>query len=648
MTGLRRNTVYHYTIEVAAGPKTKTTEAYECDTFFNYSLPEVPERPCPYPSVDQKALAATAKELLSAADVKRGVCVVLGCGDGRLVYELARQSALRVIGLETDASKVAEARKALLRAGLYGSRTTILQVESLKKTNLTGYLADLVIAAHDGLHAEAERLARPGGMIIKRPASVRGGSSSSETASLAGEGSPGRQRWRITRRPHPPGIGVWSHQYGRPDNSSFGGETLAGVTGTDGLVVQWVGRPGPRAQADRNGRKPGPLAAGGRLFVQGLHRIIAISAYNGTILWSLEIPHFERFNVPRDSSNWCADEKHVFAVVRDRCWRINAEDGAVSKVYDVVPADREGWRWDWGYVARPNESLLLGSALKANTSWTTFWGRTGWYDAPRGPVTYKICSDSLFALDVHTGGRRWAYSRGVILNSTIAATGDRVYFVECRNAKVVSSESRRVGSAGLWQDQFLVALNLETGQPVWERPIDTADGTVTFDMACGEGKLVVVSSVAAEARYYVYAWDAASGEPAWEVNFPWPKNKEGKPIDNHGRHMARPAITSGRVFVRPAVIELATGRISETKMAVAGCGTYAFTTEAGIYRDRNVTLWDFYADRATKWSRLRPDCWLSTIPAFGMVLSPEGGGGCSCGSWMETSLGFIPKGRAEP
>ena len=25
-----------------------------------------------------------------------------------------------------------------------------------------------------------------------------------------------------------------------------------------------------------------------------------------------------------------------------------------------------------------------------------------------------------------------------------------------------------------------------------------------------------------------------------------------------------------------------------------------------------------------------------------MLLIPEGGGGCSCGGWMETSLGFIP------
>ena len=82
----------------------------------------------------------------------------------------------------------------------------------------------------------------------------------------------------------------------------------------------------------------------GRLFVQGLERITALSSYNGTILWSLEIPGFMRFNVPRDCGNWCADDDHVFAVVKDRCWQINAATGAVELTYDVLPAGRAAKR----------------------------------------------------------------------------------------------------------------------------------------------------------------------------------------------------------------------------------------------------------------------------------------------------------------
>jgi hypothetical protein len=53
-------------------------------------------------------------------------------------------------------------------------------------------------------------------------------------------------------------------------------------------------------------------------------------------------------------------------------------------------------------------------------------------------------------------------------------------------------------------------------------------------------------------------------------------------------------------------------------------------------------MWDVASEKVTGWYNLRPSCWLSTVPANGMVLSPEGGGGCSCGNWLETSIGFAP------
>ena len=40
---------------------------------------------------------------------------------------------------------------------------------------------------------------------------------------------------------------------------------------------------------------------------------------------------------------------------------------------------------------------------------------------------------------------------------------------------------------------------------------------------------------------------------------------------------------------------------------------------------------------------MRPDCWLSVIPAEGLLLAPEGGGGCVCGGWLETSAALAPR-----
>ena len=438
------------------------------------------------------------------------------------------------------------------------------------------------------------------------------------------------------RRGKLPGAGEWSHLYARANNSAFGGETLGGASRTNGFRVHWLGRPGPNAQPDRNGRKPSPLSTNGRLFVQGLHRLIGIDAYNGTVLWSLEVPPLERFNMPRDSSNWCADDDFLYVAVRNRCWQIDAATGDVVTFHEPPPGDRSDWNYDWSYLAREGD-VLLGSAVKAGTAFTDFWGNAdaGWYDARSGAATYKVCSENLFALDARSGKKLWERSQGVVVNSTITATDDRVYFVESRNAKVKESSSRRVGMPELWQDQYLVALDLKTGYQLWEKPLDTQDGTVVFWMAHGEDKLVITSST--DKKYFVYAFDAQTGDRQWHQEFGWPEGK-----GDHGKAMARAAIVSGKVYVRPMVFDLADGKLRDERVPAGGCGTYAATSNSLIFRSGNVTLWDLDTNKQSGWSRLRPGCWLSTIPAGGMLLSPEAGGGCSCGSWMETSIGFMP------
>jgi len=106
--------------------------------------------------------------------------------------------------------------------------------------------------------------------------------------------------------------------------------------------------------------------------------------------------------------------------------------------------------------------------------------------------------------------------------------------------------------------------------------------------------------------------------------------------------MARPAIVGDVLYIRPGVLSMLDGKRLNISMPGGGCGTYAATENALLFRSGNVTVWDRSAGDITSWNRLRPDCWLSTIPAAGLLLSPEGGGGCSCGSWMETSIVFAP------
>ena len=159
-------------------------------------------------------------------------------------------------------------------------------------------------------------------------------------------------------------------------------------------------------------------------------------------------------------------------------------------------------------------------------------------------------------------------------------------------------------------------------------------GTVVVYMALSDGRLVLVSST--NRKYHVYAFDASQGSPLWNKSVNWLS-------DNHGGHMSRPAIVGDTLYVRPHVFEMTTGKLLPIKMPKGGCGTYSCTSNSIFFRDGTVKMWDRRGGKTTTWNRLRPDCWLSTIAAGGMLLAPEGGGGCSCGKWMETSIGFIPK-----
>jgi len=654
VTGLRKSRFYHYTISVEYDGKQYKSDSYELDNFFNYTSADLKNHKNPFADgSDLKKAVRTANQILTNAGSTDGICLVLGFDNGSLAFELAKRSQMRIQVLEKDEKKVAKAREVLQQQAIYGSRISVMHVSTLNDLPLPDEFANLVVvedyfedSAYESSIAKIARMLKPGSGIA-----YLGDKSENKSRNEIDDWlnqvqiSPDSKKevkkesnvlWAKISRAPVEGAGVWSHQYGLADNSAFGGEKLLGATKAQDFEVLWMGRPGPRYQADRNGRKPSPLSINGRLFAQGLRRIVALDANNGSITWSSEISDLGRYNLPRDCSNWCADNDYIYTAIRDRCWKIEAGTGNVSHYFDVIPAKSRKWDFDWGYIASTKNNLI-GSAVKANTQFDSYYGKADWYDAINGPKTFKVCSDNLFALDKKSGKELWYYSNGVIINSTISIGNGVIYFVESRNPKVKSSQERRTGLAELWNNQHLVAVNSENGEKLWEKPLDTKDGITVFYMAYGNGKLVIVSSL--KDSYHIYAFNAENGKQEWYENFKWAS-------DNHGGHMSRPAIVENKLYVRPAVFNLTTGERLSQEVPMGGCGTYACSQDAIFMRsDGKVFMWNTNTSKPSSWDRLRPDCWLSTIPAGGLLLSPEAGGGCSCGSWYETSIAFVPKSR---
>ena len=595
---LPRNTVLSYRLRAGVHKDAPATGIFELDTHFDLTLP----------AVDRDQAGAWAEG-------QAGLALVIGADDSPdALIELARKSRYRILVVDEDSQRIADLRRKLHAHSAYGSRIAALQVADLDHLPLPSAYAAFVTgsdrhpAPNRSQLAEVQRVQSPGGLI----------------------------QWgehTSTRGPLP-GARSWGHMYGSADNSAYNGEELGGVRTVDQLDVNWLGRPGARYQSDRQNRKAAPLTSNGRLFMQGLHRVIALDAFSGQALWNVELPSMARFNVPRDCANSCAEGEEYFLAMQGFLFEFDGEEGHIKRQIPVQAGARDDFEWDWGYVAA-TPRRIVGTPVKAGAPFTAWWGGDAWYDAREGEAAKKVCGDGIFGLDRASGDLAWQRSGSLVLHPTITIADGAVSFLECRNTELLEADARRIGSSKLWEDLWLVSLDLQTGQVLWEREATPVPGRVAIYLAQSDGKLVMVSSAGGE--FAVYAFDADNGASLWRRKFTWE-------VDHHGKSLSRPLIVNGKVYLRPAVMDLETGEPQAQPFPEGHqCGTYVASKNALFLRAGELAVWDVLEGRSTRWKRLRPDCWISTIPAEGMLLSPEGGGGCSCGTWIQTSIGFMPK-----
>ena len=645
------------------------------DTAINYTRVDCSGAICPYPRDSlTTTYEAVADRILAQTDIKTGYCLVYGCGEGRLAFELAKRSDMIVIGVDEDASKIHAGREKLIAAGVYGARVTLRKVESLSSLPFTRYFANLIVSERmisdgdcAGTAAEMFRVLRPsGGIAYLGQPTAASGLTQGELESWLDAGSltftttnDANGIWAKVSRGPLAGTGWWSHQYGTPKNSGNSFDNLAGAAATGDMEVQWIGRPGSDSGIDRQPRLPSPVANNGRLFHQGLNRIMALDSYNGFFLWSLEIPHLRRVNIPRDAGNLCADDDNLYLAVQDACWRLDGDTGLRTLTHKLNDPGH-----DWGCVFRDGNKLF-GSAVVEGSVYTDYWTEeTGWYVGTE-VSRRKVCSEYIFATNAD-GSRAWTYEEGVIINSSIALGGGRVYFVESRNPALKGQPSGQRASAsyesGLWTDElFLVALDADTGAKLWDKALKTgaegdpviADGDVVFYLLYAESagtEYVVLECSNSEAnKFFLYSYAVTNGS----CNYQW--QADHAYTDTKVR-MKRPIVVGDAVYLFPKAYSLAgTGDHASFRSDFprAACGVCSasgsvlmgsFLETAGEWPwNKRIGMWDANTSTASYWSIIRPSCWISTISGGGMVLAPEQAGGCACGMWFNTSVGWIAK-----
>ena len=160
---------------------------------------------------------AEARRILDASGASGGLVVHVGCGDGKLTAALRAGDGYLVQGLDSDARKVAEARRYLRSLGLYGP----VSIERFDGKRLP-YVDNLVtlIVAEDLASVPRDELMRvlsPGGVACV----LSGG------------------QWTKTVKPRPAEIDQWTHFLHDASNNAVSADSVVGPP----RQLQWVGGP---------------------------------------------------------------------------------------------------------------------------------------------------------------------------------------------------------------------------------------------------------------------------------------------------------------------------------------------------------------------------------------------------------------------
>ncbi|MGD8238866.1 MAG: PQQ-binding-like beta-propeller repeat protein, partial [Armatimonadota bacterium] len=600
-----------------------------------------------------------AEVALKEADTHRGFCVVLGVGDGQLAYEIARRSEFFVLALDTDPDRVARAREKLTAAGVYGKRVVVHHVPE-DELAYADCFANLVVSgeAPEGGNVPYApqavlRMVQPyGGTLLLRAQALDRWSADglSEWREITRDGA----TFHVARRGALERAGEWSHLYANPANTACSNDRLVG---TD-LCIQWFGPPGAEDVVDRHRIAMAPLFKDGKLFYAGLYNTLqAIDAYNGTRLWKVDVPGSVRKLISHNAGFVCAGEGHVFITSEKTCRVLDASSGETVHLFEGLNADT-----DWGHVSVQGE-CLLGSSQKPEVSRMAAAGLRDFVNA-RISKSRVAVSENLFAINHRKRELLWSYTGGVILSPTITISGDTVYFAESRNETCLNDPT---GTADMRHfvatDAWLVALELESGKERWRKPIppNTDEAQWIMYLSYADGILLSTRTywLHEHLTYELRTMDAATGQERWTQLVKSPVSGPYAPLINgKNAQAAHPSIVGGKIYWLAHTFgtifchDLRTGETAHNPefgkgWQNKGCAPPTASGSALYYRDTSCHMYDLATRRRHDLTKVtRPGCWMSIIPAGGLVLMPEASSGCTCGFALQMSVALAPAGRA--
>jgi outer membrane protein assembly factor BamB len=573
------------------------------------------------PAGSDPEIAAAAREILQSADLTEGFCLDLGCGDGELACELARNSKLQIIAIDEDREQIAVARRRAASEGLLGSRITFVHVENARDSGLPNYFADLIVSQRALLSSdqgipegEAERLLRPyGGVSVLGP--------KSELARF--------ERGELE------GAGNWTHLYCTPGNSTCSTDEL--VKGPLGML--WY-RDIDVQMPQRHGRGPGPLFFEGRIYSQGLDELACVDAYNGRLLWKYPLPGIlkaydgdELMGVAGTHGNYCVAETGVYVRRDNYCLRIDRETGELLGKF-LLPSpsgdDSDGPESVWGYLACDGRHLIGTIANPEHVVTFRYLDRGG-------DMSSQLTeSSTLFVLDPETGELQWRYdAQDSIRHNAIAVGSGAVYLIDRPLALFDRTKNQKPDSH---PTGILLALDLASGDPLWENT-DQIDGTLLALSPEHDALLMGYQptrfALESELGNRIAVFDAHEGTLRW---------------DGQQKYASRPVINDRTIYAQGGAWDLLTGESRPFNFSRSyGCGILAGSRNMMVFRSATLGYFDLTVGEKTEnFGGVRPGCWINAIPAGGLVLVPDASAGCVCSYLNQSWFALQPESPESP
>lgn len=547
-----------------------------------------------------------AMQILDATNVKGGLIVHIGCGDGKLTAALHASDGFLVHGLDVNPENVQKAREYIRSIGFYGK----VSIDHWKGRSLPyiDNLVNLVVmeAPCDVPRTEVMRILAPKGVAY-----VKSGGA-----------------WARIVKLWPRDIDEWTHYLHGPDNNAVARDTVVGPP----RHMQWLGSP----RWTRNHHKlcsiSSVVTARGRIFyivdeassanvnLPGKWSIVARDAFSGIKLWQKPMASWAWHGIRFRSGP--PQVTRLLVVSGDRLYAplglnapVSAMDAATGKTLRT-----------YGETTGVEEIVLVNGILlvlkgtpvaEQAVKHAAFASR---FQLPN--------QKTIMAMKAETGEKLWEWSEpnSNLLPETLGSDGRKVYV--------------QVGES-------VVCLDLNSGEKLWTsgewRKIQRRKN-VTY----GKHTLVVTDGVVlCKLSGMLTALSAEKGQKLWEC-------KAGggfhSPLDIfvidglvwQGLHVSG-SVAPAPVHDFSEGRDLHTGEVKRTNTIMVDlqtsghhhrCYREKATERYIITGKRGIEMMDLVGDNHSRNNWIRGTCQYGILPANGLIYAPPH----ACGCYMETKL----------